>query len=173
MLKLYKEINRNRMEKCPCSSQKDYMDCCGAFIEGAAHAPTAEVLMRARYTAHVKMDIDYIIDTVHPSNRDKSNRKTIESWAKQAKWQRLEVVQTAKGKEGDDIGKVIFKAYYKHDNLLKTHFEDSLFRKEDGRWYFVEGNEPKILIKSSIKISRNDPCHCGSGKKFKKCCAKK
>lgn len=161
------------MEKCPCSSQKNYIDCCGVFIEKGVPAPTAEALMRSRYTAHVKLAVDYIIDTVHPDNRDKSNRKTIESWAEQADWQRLEVVQTAKGKEEDDVGRVLFKAHYKYKNLLKTHFEDSFFKKEEGRWYFVEGKEPKNSSQKSTKIGRNDPCHCGSGKKFKKCCAKK
>ncbi|BDS11697.1 YchJ family protein [Aureispira anguillae] len=160
------------MEKCPCSSKKNYMDCCGAFIEGLAQAPTAEALMRSRYTAHVKLAIDYIMDTVHPINREKSNRKTIESWAEQANWMRLEIVQTTKGKEEDEIGTVLFKAHYKYGNQLKTHFEDSFFRKENGRWYFVEGKEPAANQSTSIKIGRNDPCHCGSGKKFKKCCQK-
>lgn len=27
-----------------------------------------------------------------------------------------------------------------------------------------------MSIKNNIKIGRNDPCHCGSGKKYKKCC---
>ena len=31
------------------------------------------------------------------------------------------------------------------------------------------GNEP---IRVEVKTGRNDPCPCGSGKKYKKCCLK-
>lgn len=161
------------MEKCPCNSQKEYPNCCAPYLEGKQAAPTAEALMRSRYTAHVKAEIDYIIDTVHPDHRAKSDRKTIESWAKEAVWERLEIISTEKGLEKDSIGRVVFKAHYKYNNILKIHAENSLFKKEEGRWYFVEGTEIKIPAKRNVKVGRNDPCYCGSGKKFKKCCAKK
>lgn len=162
------------MEKCPCCSQQDYINCCGKYIEGGEKAPTAEALMRSRYTAHVKVNIDYIINTVHPNHRDKSNPETIRSWAEQAEWTRLEVLKTEQGTEGDLTGRVLFKAHYKYQQQLKTHFEDSFFVKENGCWYFVEGKEPVVAAaQGSTKIGRNDPCYCGSGRKFKKCCAKK
>ncbi|MFT5648397.1 MAG: SEC-C motif-containing protein [Aureispira sp.] len=161
------------MEKCPCNSQKEYLDCCAPFLERQQDAPTAVALMRSRYTAHVKTDIDYIIDTVHPDYRENSDRKTIESWAKEAVWERLEVISTEKGLEKDQIGRVVFRAYYKYNSTLKTHTENSLFKKEEGKWYFVEGAEVKSAAIKSVKIGRNDACYCGSGKKFKKCCAKK
>ena len=31
---------------------------------------------------------------------------------------------------------------------------------------------PKPFIRDQPKIGRNDPCPCGSGKKYKKCCGK-
>lgn len=162
------------MEKCPCNSQKDYTDCCSLYLEGNAKAPTAEALMRSRYTAHVKHKIDYIIQTVHPSTREKSDRKAVESWAKEAVWTRLEVLQTRAGKENDETGQVVFKAHYKHGNQLKTHYEDSTFKKENGEWFYVDGKEPERQIASvGAKIGRNDVCYCGSGKKFKKCCGGK
>ena len=34
----------------------------------------------------------------------------------------------------------------------------------------IEDNENKPEIDTSKKIGRNDPCPCGSGKKYKKCC---
>lgn len=161
------------MERCPCNSKKEYVDCCAPFLEGKEDAPTALALMRSRYTAHVKGEIDYIINTVHPDHRAKSNRKTIESWAKEAVWIRLEVVSTQKGLIADSIGRVVFKAHYKYNNVLRVHAENSLFKKEQGKWYFVEGTEAKTAAKTASKFGRNDPCYCGSGKKFKKCCAKK
>jgi hypothetical protein len=33
-----------------------------------------------------------------------------------------------------------------------------------------EPQEP--FVRKSPKLGRNDPCHCGSGQKFKKCCGK-
>lgn len=161
------------MEKCPCNSQKEYLACCAPFLERRQDAPTAVALMRSRYTAHVKADIDYIIDTVHPDHRAKSNRKTIENWAKEAVWERLEIISTEKGLAKDQIGRVVFRAHYKYNNSLKKHTENSLFRKEEGKWYFVEGTEVKNADIKTTKIGRNDACYCGSGKKFKKCCAKK
>lgn len=161
------------MEKCPCNSSKNYTDCCAPFIEGTILAPTAEALMRSRYTAHVKMEIDYIMNTVHPDQRAKSDRKTVENWAKEADWMCLEIISTEKGREVDTVGSVIFKAHYKYRNSLKTHAEDSSFKKEGEQWYFVEGVTPKLTVIKTAKIGRNDPCYCGSGRKFKKCCAKK
>jgi SEC-C motif-containing protein len=38
---------------CPCGSDnKKYTDCCGRYLDGGEAAPTAEALMRSRYTAY-------------------------------------------------------------------------------------------------------------------------
>ncbi|CAA6798769.1 MAG: Unknown protein [uncultured Aureispira sp.] len=161
------------MEKCPCKSQKEYLDCCAPFLDRQQNAPTAIALMRSRYTAHVKADIDYIIETVHPEHREASDRKAIESWAKNAVWKGLEIIKTKKGLEGDEIGWVVFSAHYTYNNSVKVHTENSLFKKKEGKWYFVEGRDAEIAVGKPAKIGRNDACYCGSGKKFKKCCAKK
>ena len=44
--------------------------------------------------------------------------------------------------------------------------ENSRFVKEQGQWFYVDGD-----LKSQAKVGRNDPCPCGSGKKYKRCCA--
>jgi SEC-C motif len=33
--------------------------------------------------------------------------------------------------------------------------------------------ETRVQTMNANKIGRNDPCHCGSGSKYKKCCAAK
>ena len=48
---------------CPCGSGKEYAACCGPVISGKAAAPTAEALMRARYSAYVKAEIGFIADS--------------------------------------------------------------------------------------------------------------
>ena len=60
--------------------------------------------------------------------------------------------------------------------------ERSRFVRENGLWFYIDGEfpeqsqpEPEIDPRlnqtvESFKIGRNDPCICGSGKKYKKCC---
>ena len=49
----------------------------------------------------------------------------------------------------------------------KTRVLDSFERTIDGKQI---GNEP--VKRDAPRIGRNDPCTCGSGKKYKKCCGK-
>ncbi|HSW71157.1 MAG TPA: YchJ family metal-binding protein, partial [Gammaproteobacteria bacterium] len=89
--------------------------------------------------------------------------------AKQTQWQGLEVL--ASKAEGDQA-QVEFKAYYQEQGQKFCLHERSDFRREAGRWYYVDGQifpSQKQPIRSS-KIQRNDPCPCGSQKKYKKCC---
>ena len=48
------------------------------------------------------------------------------------------------------------------------------FARHNGRWYFVDGETigQKPVVREGPRIGRNDPCPCGSGKKYKKCCGK-
>ncbi|MDC0230952.1 YchJ family protein [Aureispira] len=162
-----------KKEKCPCNSKKGYLECCGLFLEANVKTTTAEQLMRSRYTAHVKNKIDYIINTVHNSTRENVDRNAIEQWAGQASWQGLKILNTTAGGINDIAGRVIFKAHYKLDGKLKCHYEDSVFKKKNGDWFYVDGTTPKSHTKQSLKMGRNSPCNCGSGKKFKKCCFNK
>jgi SEC-C motif-containing protein len=63
-------------------------------------------------------------------------------------------------------------AIYHEKGKVVRHHELAEFAKEDGQWYFVDGRAPKHVqsIRQGPKIGRNDPCPCGSGRKFKKCC---
>jgi SEC-C motif-containing protein len=55
-----------------------------------------------------------------------------------------------------------------------AHTERSRFVKESDRWYYVDGLLPTPVTyrREEEKVGRNDPCPCGSGKKYKKCCGK-
>ena len=79
--------------------------------EGKA-PPTAEALMRSRYTAFVHGDIDYLEDTLAPGTRDDFDRKAITHWAKQSQWLGLEILSTEAGREDDDSGYVEFIASF-------------------------------------------------------------
>ncbi|MBR7888000.1 YchJ family protein [Marinomonas sp. A79] len=158
---------------CPCGSESQYADCCGIFHVNPGSAPTAESLMRSRYSAFALGQFDYIDATQAlplAENAEDSNGRTL--------WTKLEIISTEQGMESDTTGKVTFAAHFKegkHTGCLK---EVSMFEKQQGKWFYVSGEHrveenPPLPNASSTKTGRNDPCTCGSGKKYKKCCATK
>ena len=157
---------------CPCCSEKPYAECCAPYISGTVPAPTAEALMRSRYTAYATGDVDYIKKTMGPAIKAKEfDRESVEKWANESEWLGLSIVTTAKGSENDTEGTVEFIAQYSDGKNEQIHHESAEFRKIDGAWYFIDGrmmNEP--YRREEPKVGRNDACPCGSGKKFKKCC---
>lgn len=157
------------MAICPCGSTKDYQDCCGPVIGGSRLAETAEQLMRSRYSAYVNKEIGWLKASLHPDNRADFNEATTRSWADQAQWEGISILNTTKGGPSDTEGQVEFTVAFKEDGVRQEHRELSTFRKKDGAWYFTAG-KPVPVKREAPKAGRNDPCPCGSGKKFKKCC---
>ncbi len=123
--------------------------------------------MRARYSAHVVGLVDFVVNTYNPSCGAESERKAIAD-SVQSDWQRLEVVNTQVGSHSDE-GFVHFKAYFKQDGEEYCLEERSRFVRENGLWYYIDGVFPQQAPQQT-KVGRNDPCICGSGKKYKKCC---
>jgi SEC-C motif-containing protein len=166
------------MPSCPCGSGKTYEDCCEPPIRGSTKAPTAEALMRSRYAAYEKCEIAHLTDSLHPKRRKGHDPDSSREWAEGSDWLRLEIVRTEDGGIGDTTGIVEFKAYYLPKNAETAeeveHHEIAEFRREDDTWYFWEGKTigPPPVTREEPKIGRNDPCPCGSGKKYKKCCGK-
>lgn len=156
---------------CPCGTSKTYGDCCGPYLEGKKSAPTAEALMRTRYTAFATGNMDYIFNTHHESTRAELDMDSVKSWALNSEWLGLEIRETQKGEEKDTEGQVEFKCRFNFNDKEQTHHELSTFRKDSGKWFFVDGVlRNNTLRRSEPKVGRNDPCPCGSGKKAKKCC---
>lgn len=162
------------MDQCPCGSQLPYAQCCEPLINGVKPAETAEQLMRSRYTAFTRAAVSYLIDTVHPDKRSQHDEKTTRKWAEKAQWHSLEILSTEKGCAQDTEGVVEFVALYTEKQKRVKHHEIAQFKKEGARWFFVDGQPPAITphLRTTPKIGRNDPCPCGSGKKYKKCCGK-
>ena len=127
--------------------------------------------MRSRYSAYVEHAIDYLGDTLHPDHRADWDREATRRWAEGAEWSSLEIVSTEAGQADDDESWVEFIATYRENEQVKRHQERSRFRRADGRWYYVDGEVPKPQTQrhESPKVGRNDPCPCGSGKKYKRC----
>ncbi len=157
---------------CPCGSKLEYKDCCGPFIDQKKLAPTAEALMRSRYTAYVVGKVEHLEYTLDDKGRESFDLESTREWSENTKWNELEVVSVERGGVDDDDGVVEFMARYEMDDQQLEHHERASFKKEDGRWAFIEGRvigrDP--YRRDEPKVGRNDPCPCGSGKKFKKCC---
>ncbi len=159
------------MSDCPCKSQKSLEKCCGPYLSEGRAAPTAEALMRSRYTAYAQGNIDYVEKTTAPEALRDFDRAGSEQWSKKAEWVGLEIVSMSEGKEDDETGTVEFIAKYKMDGSEHQHHEVSHFRREDGTWLFVDGKLMREPVRNEgPRVGRNDPCPCGSGKKYKKCC---
>lgn len=162
------------MNACPCNSGRDYKACCEPFLKAETLPPTAEALMRSRYTAYVVKNIDYIEKTHHPKQGGDFDREAAQKWSETAKWLGLEVVATEGGGQNDASGEVEFVARFEIDGKSFDHHERSLFKREEGRWYYWDGKiVQKPFMREEPKVGRNDPCACGSGKKAKKCCGAK
>lgn len=157
------------MKPCPCNSGKDFAACCGLYLEGEQAAPTAEALMRSRYSAFVHKNYNYIVDTFHASTRP-----VVEEFkdAGDINWTGLEIIKTEAGLADDVQGMVEFVASCQNSGRTYTLHEKSNFIKEEGQWFYVDGEVMTQSQARSEKVGRNEPCPCGSGKKFKKCCYK-
>ena len=165
------------MEKndlCPCGSGKQYEDCCKLIISGAKKAATAESLMRARYSAYVMHEIDFIINTCKKGEgRGDIDRKATEDWSNKSTWHGLKILYTEKGTENDTEGVVEFEADYTYKRMRDKHHETASFEKINGEWLYTTGSlKISTVHREGKKIGRNDPCPCGSGKKYKQCCGK-
>jgi SEC-C motif-containing protein len=160
---------------CPCrrmsADPRPLSACCGPILEGRP-AEDAETLMRARYSAFATQHIDFLHDSLAPEARHDFDRKAIGHWSRSAEWLGLDINGTEGGKAGDEAGFVSFTAHYNLDGQRQAHRERSRFRHDaaDGRWYFVEeANQKSAPLVKGHQPGRNDPCPCGSGKKYKKC----
>ncbi|WP_319560596.1 YchJ family protein [Marispirochaeta sp.] len=161
------------MSQCPCGSGKSYSACCEPFITGFKKAPAPEALMRSRYSAYTKNILSYIESSHDPETRDSLDLEATSRWAQDSEWLGLTILRTEAGGKGDDKGIVEFEARYRQDGEEQRHHEESIFVQRDGTWYFHDGHKPSLtVIREEPKIGRNDPCPCGSGKKYKKCCGK-
>ena len=175
------------------SARLSYQDCCQPYHEavyndalyndGVGNADgikteTAERLMRTRYSAFVLVKPEYIVKTTLPAQQALLDVQSIESWAKETDWAGLKIVEHTP-KLGRRHAQVEFKAYFNTTNNTandldkkpQAHHELSTFVKIKGkiaadkseRWYFLD---PTV----AMSVTQKQPCICGSGEKFKRCC---
>jgi len=119
--------------------------------------------MRSRYSAYAMQDAEYLVATWHPAARYDTLTTDLSASFAATQWLGLTVFEEASGRDENE-GFVSFVARFKDNERESAIIERSRFLKESGQWYYVDGTRPTL--------GRNDPCPCGSGKKYKKCCGR-
>lgn len=171
------------LQTCPCrvltteseaaESSLSYAKCCQPLHTGVEVADSAERLMRSRYSAIVLALTDYIVATTLPAQQALLDKSAIEDWAISTQWAGLEIVEHI-AKVGKRHAQVVFKAYFDlaDDGLSigktqerQVHHERSTFVRVQAKWYFLD---PTV----TMTVTQKQPCICGSGEKFKRCCGR-
>jgi len=120
--------------KCPCCSGNDYENCCEPYHNKTKNAPTAEALMRSRYSAFAIPNGEYLMNTTLPAKRKFHDKADLQEWGEINQWIKLEIISTP------THNKVAFKAFYiDEDGNQQTQQELSTFQKMGDRWFYVSG----------------------------------
>ncbi|PKF71591.1 hypothetical protein CW360_07645 [Pseudomonas fluvialis] len=147
---------------CPCGSALNLDDCCARLHRGTP-AASAEQLMRSRYSAYVLGAIDYLQRSTLPAQQAGLDLPAMRLWSEQSRWLGLEVLQHEPLGGQPAHARVSFIARWADAQGEHSQHECSAFVEHQGQWYFLDPGVP-------LKAGRNDPCPCGGGSKFKKCC---
>lgn len=119
---------------CPCGLPARYEACCGRYHAGTGTPPTAEALMRSRYSAFVTGEAGYLLRTWHP--RTRPERLELDPGMR---WTGLEILSVSDGSAFHPTGTVEFRASYRGGSL----HELSRFERVDGVWVYVDGEFPR------------------------------
>ncbi|MGO2685036.1 YchJ family protein [Microbacterium sp.] len=120
--------------RCPCTSGDTFDSCCGPILAGARAAPTAERLMRSRFTAFATGDAAYLLRSWHPSTRPDDLELDADT-----RWTRLDILDTAAGGPFDTDGVVAFEAFFRERGTPGSMRERSRFVREARVWMYVDG----------------------------------
>ena len=153
---------------CPCGSGKTFGQCCEPLLGQTRLAQTAGELMRSRFTAHVVRDYHHL----HRTYLETAKRPFVEEAdGGDVTWTRL-VIHGEEAGPKPEIAYVDFTAYFKDGDVERPLHEKSEFTRLDGTWFYRRAirTGPAPIRSNEPKVGRNDPCPCGSGKKFKHCC---
>lgn len=159
---------------CPCESHISLLGrpCCEEIISGARNAKSAKELLCARYTAFATCAIAFIITSTHPRVRDEFDETANRKWAETSSFTKLEILDNVS--DSDFAEYITFEAHFTHKHQRDIHRERARFELLNGEWFFVSSEilKPQTIQYDAPKTGRNEPCPCGSGRKYKKCCAR-
>jgi len=153
---------------CPCGSGKPFSDCCAPIIAGQQRPETAEKLMRARFTAHITGDWSFL----HRTYQGTAGSPYAPGEAEPViGWTKLVIYAHEPGGQ-PETAFVDFSAHYLDHERELALYENAEFKRIQGEWIYTRSvrEGPAPIKASHPKPGRNDPCPCGSGKKYKHCC---
>ncbi|HNX32515.1 MAG TPA: YchJ family metal-binding protein [Holophaga sp.] len=125
---------------CPCTSKRTFDKCCEPYLTGREVPETAEKLMRSRFSAYATHKVDYLLATTCEEERNKLDRKELEDYCRKVSCVSLKIAETEGGGPQDETGTVLFYASLQVNGRRMLHRELSRFRREDGRWVYVDGD---------------------------------
>jgi SEC-C motif-containing protein len=128
--------------------------------------------MRSRYSAYAMRTYDHLGRSLSAEQQKDYSAEEARRWSEQSEWQGLTILRTEKGGPNDQEGLVEFSARYRSGGEEHEHVETALFKRESDQWVYA-GQLSRVgetVRYEQPKPGRNDPCPCGSGKKYKKCC---
>jgi SEC-C motif-containing protein len=128
--------------------------------------------MRSRYSAYVVRDYPHLERTLSNEQRVDFSADDAKKWAESSEWLGFTVLRTERGRAEDEEGIVEFSARFRSEGKEHEHVEAGRFVREGGEWRYAGTVEAKgqTFRREAPKVGRNDPCPCGSGKKYKRCC---
>lgn len=146
---------------CPCGSGREEGACCGRLMSDSRAMALADAVMRSRYTAYVRGNEAWLLKSWHPSTRPDS----LDLSRDRTTWLALRVLHVWTDGDGAEVE---FRAWFRDgDGVIRVLHERSRFVRSDQPpgWLYLDG---RCRLE---KPGRNEPCFCGSGRKFKRCCA--
>lgn len=132
---------RRRPAQCPCGRSASYGACCGRYHQGALVAASPQELMRSRYAAYARGEVDYIVETTDPGSPAwqepvKIWRDEIRRFGRDSEFLGVEILDAS---EDGDRGEVAFWAKLRADGEDASFEERSKFVRRDGRWLYQSG----------------------------------
>lgn len=127
---------------CYCDTGNSYEACCGKYHTGAEKPEDALTLMRSRYSAYAKNDVDYVINTTHRENSqfDKITKRwqaALRDYCKQVEFNGLKIIDF---KPGEQTATVTFEVKMNQAGKDLVLLETSLFKKAGQRWLYHSGD---------------------------------
>ncbi len=146
----------SRPTPCPCTSGEAYARCCAPYHLGVAEADTPAILMRSRFAAFARADVDYVYRTLHPDHPDRAApeaavRRALAEGARAHRYMGLTVLD-ARGPDADGVAQVLFHARIFEKGRDRSFTECSDFARHDGGWRYLRG----VLRPGPPKTSRID-----------------
>jgi SEC-C motif domain protein len=142
---------------CPCGSGNLLERLLRALITPGHPAPSAETLMRSRYSAYVLGLVDYLVSHYAAGAASRSRPPVHRAaGARKAPGSGLEVESNEVFGGQPEHAFVTFTARWHDVNGEHSHRESRHSYRSAGRWYFIDPTVP-------LKVGRNDPCPCASG----------